>query len=51
MSSRTSDKANYTKVSGTRRLVRRMELEFNFGLMALSMRACGNRTRPVEKEE
>ena len=51
MSSKMSDKVNFTKVSGIRRLEKRMELEFNSGLMAQSMRAFGKRTRLLEKEE
>lgn len=51
MSSRMWDKANFTKDSGTRRREKEMELESSFGLMGPSMKACGTKTKLMEKEE
>jgi hypothetical protein len=42
---------NSTKDSGTRRLEREMELEFNSGLMDQSMRDFGRKTKQMGEEE
>ena len=42
---------NFTKVSGTRRMGKRMELEFSSGLMALNMKAYGRKTKLAAREE
>lgn len=41
--------AGCTKDSGIKKLGKEMELEFNYGLMALNMRECGAKTDSLGK--